>query len=367
LNRDRLEMLNRQFPGILNRKDIRWEILEQRNAITRENAVRCFHGFVLVMARAAPPSSESKTEISSVERILRTVRDTSYDIPLSIDYRIKKVRVPTGKYLPRSDKKKRNGFRYDKPGIWFREPETKVVRDSIEKNRSGGYTVHKRIFDASLLPDTNVLEILNRQRDLKKKVVVQDVTGSMAPYTTQVLLWILLQPELLNEGKFLFFNDGDNMPDEWKVIGKTGGLYPLRTSHADTLKDMAFRAMRNGSGGDIPENNVEAILRAIEAFPEADTLLMIADNMAPVKDMKLLGRVSKPVNIVLCNIGNNINPNMIDIVIKTGGFLLFENGQVFDPRKARDGTKLLIGRKTFEYRRNRFTLLHVARPNTGMF
>ncbi len=120
LNRQRLQILEKQIPGILARGEIRWEVLEQRNAVTRENAARCFHGFVVVMKRNPSPRPESRMEIDIIERVLRSVYDTSIDIPLEIDYKIKKVRTPTGKYLPRNLKKRKSGFRYDKPGIWFR-------------------------------------------------------------------------------------------------------------------------------------------------------------------------------------------------------------------------------------------------------
>lgn len=361
LNRQRLAMLEKQLPGILARSDIRWEILEQRNAITRENAARCFHGFVVVMKRNAPPRPESRMEIDIIERVLRSVYDTSIDLPLEIDYKIRKVRTPTGKYLPRNLKKRKSGLRYDKAGIWFREPEMKVRRDSTERSRKGGYTIQKRDFDASYLPDTFLLQILNRIPSPESKAVVQDVTASMSPYTAQMLLWLALRPALAENGQYLFFNDGDNMPDEWKVPGKTGGIYPITSDNFDSIKATAYRAMRNGSGGDMPENNIEALLRAAKDFPDADTLLMIADNTAGVKDMRLIVSLKKPVNVVPCNIQASIHANLVDIALKTGGLIYFPEGPVFNPSKAKDGTKIDIGRKTFEYSKKRFTLVHVRR------
>jgi hypothetical protein len=124
---------------------------------------------------------------------------------------------------------------------------------------------------------------------------------------------------------------------------------------------MAYRAMRNGSGGDMPENNIEALLRAAKEFPDADTLLMIADNTAGVKDMRLIVSLKKPVNVIPCNIQTNIHANLVDIAIKTGGLIYFPDGPVFNPSKAKDGTKIDIGRKTFEYSKKRFTLVHVRR------
>ncbi len=361
LNRQRLQMLEKRIPGILSRSDIRWEVLEQRNAVTRENAARCFHGFVVVMKRNPPPRPESKMEIDIIEQVLRSVYDTSFYIPLEIDYKIRKVRTPTAKYLPRNLKKRKNGFRYDKRGILFREPEMEVRRDSTERGRKGGYTVQKRDFDASFLPDTFLLQTLNRIPSPETKAVVQDVTASMSVYTAQMLVWLALRPSLLENGQYLFFNDGDNMPDEWKVQGKTGGIYTIESDQFDSVKALAYRAMRNGSGGDMPENNIEALLRAAKEFPAADTLLMIADNTAGVKDMRLIVSLKKPVNVVPCNIQTSIHANLVDIALRTGGLIYFPDGPVFNPSKAKDGTKIEIGKKTFEYSKKRFTLVHVRR------
>jgi hypothetical protein len=360
LNRRRFEALEKKLPGILNKAGIQWEILEQRNAITRDNAARCFHGFVVITADVAP-SKETAQEISNMEYVLSLVRDTQYHVPLHIDYKIKKRKVPTGLYLPRSKTKLKQGLRFEHKSIWFRKAEMKVVRDSIERSRTGGYDIHTKTFDPNSIPDTMVLNTLNKIKSLKKYALVQDVTGSMSPYTIQVLLWLQLKPQFMQEGRFVFFNDGDNMPDEWKVPGKTGGLYVVQNTDLDTLKSVLFRAMGKGTGGDLAENNVEAILKAIEVFPQADTILMFADNQAPVKDIRLITKVKKPVNVLLCGVNNSINPQMVDIARRTGGKLMFPGGGWFDPAKAREGQQITTGNRVFEYRNQKFILLYVKR------
>ena len=360
LNRRRFEALEKKLPGILNKPSIEWEILEQRNAITRDNAARCFHGFVVITADVSP-SKETAQEISNMEYVLSLVRDTQYHVPLHIDYKIKKRKVPTGLYLPRSKTKLKQGLRFEHKSIWFRKAEMKVVKDSIERSRTGGYDVHTKTFDAKTIPDTMVLNTLNKIKSLKKYALVQDVTGSMSPFTIQVLLWLQLKPQFMQEGRFVFFNDGDNMPDEWKVPGKTGGLYVVQNTDLDTLKSVLYRAMGKGTGGDLAENNVEAILKAIEVYPLADTVLMIADNQAPVKDIRLITKVKKPVNVLLCGINNSINPHMVDIARRTGGKLMFPGGAWFDLAKAREGQLLTVGNRVFEYRNQKFTLSYVKR------
>lgn len=358
LNRRRFEALEKKLPGILKKPGIQWEILEQRNAITRDNAARCFHGFVVITASVSP-SKETAQEISNMEYVLSLVKDTQYHVPLHIDYKFKKRKVPTGLYLPRSKTKLKQGLRFEHKSIWFRKAEMKVVKDSIERSRTGGYDVKTRVFDPGSITDTSVLQSLNKLKSLKRYVIVEDVTGSMSPYTIQVLLWLQLRPHFLQEGRFLFFNDGDNMPDEWKVPGKTGGLYQIKSTSFDSLKKVVYRAMSKGTGGDQAENNIEAILKGIELYPEADTVLMIADNNAPVKDIRLVTKVKKPVNVLLCGVGTSINPHMLDIARRTGGKLMFPGDVWFDPVKARDGTTLHLGKKVFEYRNQKLTLSYM--------
>jgi hypothetical protein len=360
LNRRRFEALEKRLPGILKQPGIRWEILEQRNAITRENAARCFHGFVVMTSRVVP-SAETAVEISKMEYVLSLMKDTQYQVPLRIDYKIKKRRVSTGFYLPRNKAKLDLGIRYEHKSLWFRKQEVKLVKDSIERGRSGGFEVHTKTFDPKSLPDTMVLHTLNQIRSLKKYALVQDVTGSMSPYTIQVLIWLQMKPHLMQEGRFLFFNDGDNMPDEWKLPGKTGGLYLVQHTGFDTLKSVLYRSMGKGTGGDLAENNVEAILKAIEVYPEADTILMFGDNQAPVKDIRLISKVNRPVNVLLCGIQNTINPQMVEIVKRTGGKLMFPGGVWFDPQRARDGQLLTLGNRVFEYKNQKFTLSYVKR------
>ena len=68
-------------------------------------------------------------------------------------------------------------------------------------------------------------QVLDRKKEWKNKIVVTDVTGSMSPYTTQLLLWYKLHETEKDVNQFVFFNDGNMTPDDKKVIGATGGIY----------------------------------------------------------------------------------------------------------------------------------------------
>ncbi|MBI1185287.1 hypothetical protein GC194_13530, partial [bacterium] len=101
---------------------------------------------------------------------------------------------------------------------------------------------------------------LNNLRCISIKVVC-DVTGSMSPYTSQVLLWQKLHYQALPNHIFCFFNDGNTTPDAQKVMGKVGGVYVGDCDNFDEVKSLCYRAMTSGGGGDCPENNVEAVIK----------------------------------------------------------------------------------------------------------
>ncbi|MGZ5304475.1 MAG: toxin-antitoxin system YwqK family antitoxin, partial [Bacteroidia bacterium] len=73
------------------------------------------------------------------------------------------------------------------------------------------------------IDDSTVLKALSKIPLTKNSVIVTDVTGSMHNNVGQLLLWYNLQMHKTPVKRFVFFNDGDNMPDLKKKIGKTGG------------------------------------------------------------------------------------------------------------------------------------------------
>lgn len=355
LNRSRFETLKRMYPQLFQNPRIQWEVYEQREATTKEAAAKCFHGFIIYQPKPLGKEYTIK-EIHKIEKVIKSIRDTTIYVPEKIEYKIKKRKVETGKYLPRSNRKARMGYRYDKPGIWGREPEKKTIRDTIIKSKTGGYTMTVKTFDSSLITNPYVFATLMNRKWGENIAVVQDVTGSMTPYSMQILLWLKMKPEILKNGRFLFFNDGDNVPDGLKVLGKTGGLYPLISHEFDSVSNTLYKAMFNGQGGDVPENNIEALLEAQMRFPDIDTILMIADNNAQVKDISLLPRVKKPVSIILCGVDQFVQSHYIQIARATGGKLYILDKELGDLKNLREGAKFQFGDKYFEYRKSQFIM-----------
>ncbi len=171
------------------------------------------------------------------------------------------------------------------------------------------------------IPDTTVLSVLHRNKNWENMLVVCDFTGSMSPYTAQLLVWYHLMLES-NDDRikyFCFFNDGNNKADFRKNIGTTGGVYITEAGSMEEVRALAKETMKNGSGGDVQENNVEALITAIKAYPDAQDIIMIADNFATPRDLSLLNKINKPVKIILCGTQYGINVEYLNFARKTNG------------------------------------------------
>ncbi|PKR80501.1 hypothetical protein CW751_08990 [Brumimicrobium salinarum] len=150
-------------------------------------------------------------------------------------------------------------------------------------------------------------------------VIVADVTGSMYPYMRQVAFWFLLKMNKKEETYIALFNDGDRTPNDEKIIGRTGGIYTIKTKDYSQFRDALLRTVSLGNGGDTPENDVEALYKAQRDNPEAEELILIADNLADMRDQKLISKIKKPVRIILCGTKYRINIQYLNLAFATGG------------------------------------------------
>jgi hypothetical protein len=160
--------------------------------------------------------------------------------------------------------------------------------------------------------DTVVSATLNRNK-WTEKLIVCDLTGSMNPYANQLSAWYQLNYKKEQNLQFVFFNDGDSKADEQKVIGNTGGIYYQKSKGLDSLINLMSKVRSRGSGGDCPENNMEALIKGVKMAAPYKELVMIVDNNAPVKDIQLLKSFSKPVHIILC--GSNHGEVLLDYLL----------------------------------------------------
>lgn len=170
--------------------------------------------------------------------------------------------------------------------------------------------------------DSSVLKVFKRNK-WKNITVATDLTGSMSPYLSQVFFWYRLTFATKDFSEFIFFNDGDMSYDYLKKTGKTGGIYYCKSTIKDTVFKMATRCMKNGWGGDIQENNIEAILYAIKQNPDLKEIILIADNWAPMRDYCLMSQIKIPVHVIICGKqeGMPINTEYMDLARHTKGSL----------------------------------------------
>lgn len=222
----------------------------------------------------------------------------------------------------------------------------------IEDRRNGGcdgddYFVYDQV-------DTTVTQVFKRN-NWKRSFIIADVTGSMYPYAAQLLKWIQLNLTDKEKRYFCFFNDGDNKDEGEKVIGKTGGIYPVFTSEYDEVEKTITKAMENGSGGDAPENNMEALLESNKICKDCDSIIMIADNWAPIKDISLLAAYHKPVKVVLCGVFDKINEDYLKLARDTKGSIHLIEEDIYTLSELREGETIKIHRITYKLIEGNFT------------
>jgi hypothetical protein len=194
--------------------------------------------------------------------------------------------------------------------------------------------------------------VLNRKNDWKKLAVVCDVTASMSPYIRDLMGWFRTNQNRIIH--FSFFNDGDMTPDSQKQIGATGGIYPIGAISAEAVEKELERAMRAGYGGDIPENDAEALLEAEQQAPLAERLLWIADNYALPRDKELLSRIKKPLSIILCTRSESLNPEYLTLARNAQASVHTLSGDLPDLTSLKNGDRFTWNEREYKLQNDKF-------------
>ncbi len=362
LNEARFKNLQIIFPEVFFEKSVIWRVFEQIKPKTQKEAEGYYHGFVVYL-KPKTDKLAVKLEIDRMDKVIKSYRDTNVFVPEKIIWKVKKRREETGYYLPRNKNQKRAGKRYTGPGLVFREKEYRMVKDSIPGKRIPAHRENIGLFDTFGFRHTHEYRLLTTKEWPGKIAVVADVTASMTPYNTQVMLWLKFAKKPLENGRFVFFNDGNNSPDALKSIGNTGGLHFAESNNFDSVYQTMRRAIAAGQGGDIPENNIEALLAAQKKWTDIDSFLMIADNRAPVKDLINLKNVKKPVNIILCGWVDYmaINDSYIQIAAKTKGKIYTSAGIFEDFSKLKINESIEFNGEEYMYTKAGLTKINRIR------
>jgi len=213
----------------------------------------------------------------------------------------------------------------------------------------------RKIMDTIKKP--TVKEVFKRQKNWNNAVLIVDLTTSMIPYNSQVILWQLLNSERGFFKEVVMFNDGDSAPEKSKKVGKTGGIYHEKNISFEALRKTSFEVCQNGIGNsDFPENDLEAVLFAIEKNPNAGEYILIADNDAPPRDMSLLNKISRPIRIVLCDTESGILPEYLEIARRTAGSVHTITDDILDLMKRKEGEVFFVGNRRFKISSGRIRL-----------
>lgn len=187
-------------------------------------------------------------------------------------------------------------------------------------------------------------------------VLVCDVTGSMAPYNVQVMDYLKANFTKKDTSfrAVVFFNDGDGKKDKLKKNGAVGGVYVRHPASFDQAFESLIEVMNLGGGGDLPENNIEALLAAEKECPNCVATVMIADNYADPRDMELASQLTKPVWIIVCGTSPILNEKYLNLARTTKGKVYFNNREYKGLHEFEDGATVQVGKETFVLKGGRF-------------
>ncbi|HEY8401808.1 MAG TPA: hypothetical protein VIK89_11120, partial [Cytophagaceae bacterium] len=192
--------------------------------------------------------------------------------------------------------------------------------------------------------DSVVFQVFERNKNWKNMTVVNDWTGSMYFYGAQVALWHKLNFDKGSVAHLLFFNDGDQQKDYQKKIGTTGGIYTCQPDSFSEIISTMEKAMKNGNGGDLQENVVEALIKASSLDNSNGDLILIADNNAPIRDLSLLSEIKRPVRIIVCHGNRNleINPHLLMLAVATNGSIHTMEEDLYNLQQLKEGQKVKL-------------------------
>ncbi|MFT5915071.1 MAG: hypothetical protein ACJAWV_002057 [Flammeovirgaceae bacterium] len=280
LNKKRLESLKKLLPNLFSNPAIQFRIIKQTNCASKAEAKKLPHGILLHIVKS------NQVEVVEDEK--------------GIDYKDGIVETVTS------------------------------VNETVELEKELISESSLIIPSGAMGKDSTIIKIFKRNAGLLKDsvVIITDLTYSMAPFTWQILHW---QKQIRQSKKVLahiFFNDGDKTHDKEKVLGKAGGIYVTETADLDSVSKLMAKVQKNGNGGDIPENDLEALLFAIENYPNAKEYVLIADAKSSIRDFELLSKINKPIRVFLARTDGSyrsIGGQYLDLAYQTNGSLFTES------------------------------------------
>lgn len=234
---------------------------------------------------------------------------------------------------------------FDKKGAITYESPTKETTLKFDKFITGEYKIR----------DSTIFNVFNRNKQWKKVMLVVDMTGSMFPYIGQLLVWYKKNYEGEKVKYYVLFNDGDNIADNKKIIGATGGVHPFEAKDFKKFKKDIENVRKLGEGGDDPENDLEAVMKGMATYRDYTDLVLLADD-SDIRDMKLLKRIRKPVHVVLCGTKRGINQQYLQLAYHTKGSIHTANDDV-NMKTIQNGQQIELDNDIFMFQNGEFVWL----------
>jgi hypothetical protein len=316
----RIEALIELDPS-LNSEHIVWNKVQQTHVVNDAQVGKLFHGIVIWYRTQTELDAQPSDTFPPPENIPPISAQTAarFD-PSAFQHVIPDSTVTRLKALPDRDQVRATEKVLEEKIL--QEPEVELHKATPADLETYRMMV-KNFADNYRSRDQVVSAVFNRHPEWKEVLVVNDWTGSMYGYGSQVLEWHLEHFRTSGIRSLVLFNDGDKKSTYEKKIGHTGGVYMERADNIVKMVSLFNLVMMRGSGGDRAENDIEAVLTALQRYPHPKELVLIADNNACIRDMELADSIRVPIHIIICGYlpAVGINPQLVVLAKKTNGTL----------------------------------------------
>ena len=226
--------------------------------------------------------------------------------------------------------------------IKYRPKEVRTISDIANPK-----DLHDLMSGFAVPSDSTVIKVMQRHPDWKKMLVIMDWTGSMYQYGAQLVLWHKLGMDAFPDrmAHLVFFNDGNKKKTWQKEIGKTGGIYYTQTRNMNGIIATMEKVMFRGDGGDLPENDLEALVKSAKLLEGFEEVILIADNKSDVRDIQLLSELTVPVHVILCDVQADkyYNRDYVRIAFQSGGSLHTMEEDIEGLAELQKGENISIG------------------------
>lgn len=321
-----------------------------------EEAEKLFHGFIVYFR--IPASLSHKSSFETTENLMETI------CRQKVTDRTTQVYIPKSKrvdsvYVGDIDVKKKKDIerKLMKSGNFVIE----WGYDSLggdKKYYNSHYILTKVAPGIALafanLADRSLFDLFRRNKITEKTLIVTDMTGSMYPYYSQILVWHAFKMSQGYKMNHVFFNDGDQKSTNEKKIGSTGGIYYNRANDILNVYKTMHQCMNGGYGGDQPENNFEAVKKGLNRYPATDNVLMLCDNWAVPRDTMLVSSIEKPITFIMCGAEMGVNNRYIDLASQNNGTIMTVENSISNLRELKEGDEIKIGKRNYKKTKKAF-------------